>query len=83
MKEGTGPVPPYRPCTERDDDELPLRGVLHFSGEHKTTGLKSSCAFSVFLSTSPAPFYHKVPGSSGPLLSCRRDYFLDTTAAKM
>jgi hypothetical protein len=27
MREGTVPVPPYRPCAYCDDDVLPVRGI--------------------------------------------------------
>ncbi len=33
MKEGTVPVPPYRPCALSDDDGLPVRGLSH-RGSH-------------------------------------------------
>jgi hypothetical protein len=32
MTEGTVPVPPGRPCAERDDDVLPVQAVSHMGG---------------------------------------------------
>ena len=37
MKEGTVPVPPYRPCAFWDSDELPFR-VLSHRGSHRDGG---------------------------------------------
>ena len=36
--EGTVPVPPNRPCAERDSDVLPVRGLSHFRGSHSGGG---------------------------------------------
>ena len=38
IAEGTVPVPPNRPCAERDSDVLPVRGLSHFRGSHSGGG---------------------------------------------
>jgi hypothetical protein len=32
MKEGTVPVPPYRPCAEREGGVLPVQVLSHLGG---------------------------------------------------
>ena len=32
------PVPPHRPCAERDSEVLPVRGLSHFRGSHSGGG---------------------------------------------
>ena len=39
MKEGTVPVPLYRPCAESDDDELPVQELSHLGGRHSGGGM--------------------------------------------
>jgi hypothetical protein len=48
MTEGTVPVPPDRPCAERDDDALPVQVVTqHFFGEHKAVGDETSVSINI------------------------------------
>jgi hypothetical protein len=48
MTEGTVPVPPDRPCAERDDDVLPVQLVTqHFFGEHKAVGDETSVSINI------------------------------------
>jgi hypothetical protein len=44
MKEGTVPVPPYRPCAESADDVLPVHVASHFRGA-EAAGVKPPRAF--------------------------------------
>jgi hypothetical protein len=47
MKEGTVPVPPYRPCAYCDDDVLPVQGVIA-SGEALAVGGETPVSVQVF-----------------------------------
>ena len=44
MTEGTVPVPPHRPCAERDTDVVPVRGGIAFGGA-TAAGVKPPGAF--------------------------------------
>jgi hypothetical protein len=50
MTERTVPVPPDRPCAERDDDVFPVQIVIpHFFGEHKVVGGEAPISIQIFL----------------------------------
>ena len=47
MKEGTVPTPPYHTCGERDDDVVPVQGVIAFGGS-PSSGSETPVSVQVF-----------------------------------
>ena len=50
------PVPPDRPCADRDDYILPVRGLSHFWGA-TAAGVKPRERLCLFLGITPEPFF--------------------------